>query len=73
MAPQKQIEPRSSGHEYAIGSYLWKMVQCVKSFGMFNDIRKDIGMLHTSEVSHACVTNMDVMFVVGEKVKVSLN
>jgi polyribonucleotide nucleotidyltransferase len=49
------------------------MVQCVKSFGTFNDIGKDIGMLHISEVSHACVTNMDVMFVVGEKVKVSLN
>jgi hypothetical protein len=36
-------------------------------------IGKNIGMLHISEVNHVLVTNMDAMFVVEEKVKVSLN
>jgi ribosomal protein S1 len=45
----------------------------VKSFRAFIDMGKDIGMLHINEVSHACVKYMDAMFVVGEKVKVSLN
>jgi ribosomal protein S1 len=45
----------------------------VKSFRTFIDIGKDIGMLHINEVSHACVKNMDVMFAMGEKMKVSLN
>jgi predicted RNA-binding protein with RPS1 domain len=67
------MEPRSSGHEYAVGSILEGTVQCVKSFGMFIDIRKDIGMLHIGEVNHACMTNMDAMFCSGEKMKVSLN
>jgi ribosomal protein S1 len=40
---------------------------------VFIDIGKNIGVLHISEVSHARVKNMDVMFIVGEKVKVSLN
>jgi len=30
-------------------------------------------MLHINEVNHAHVTNMDVMFATGEKLKVSLN
>jgi predicted RNA-binding protein with RPS1 domain len=30
-------------------------------------------MLHISEVSHARVTNMDAMFAMGKKMKVSLN
>ncbi len=40
---------------------------------MFIDIGKDIGMLHINEISLARVTNMDVMFAVGEKMKVGLN
>jgi predicted RNA-binding protein with RPS1 domain len=34
---------------------------------------ENIGTLHISEVNHVLVTNMDAMFVVEEKVKVSLN
>jgi small subunit ribosomal protein S1 len=73
MAAQEKIEPRSSGHEYAIGFVLEGTVPCVKSFRVFIDIGKDIGVLHINEVSHARMKNMDVMFIVGEKVKVSLN
>ncbi len=73
MVAQKKFKPRLSGHEYAIGFVLEGMVQCVKSFEMFIDIGKDIGMVHISEVNHACMTNMDAMFVVGGKMKVSSN
>jgi predicted RNA-binding protein with RPS1 domain len=48
-------------------------MQCVTSFRAFIDTGKDIGMLHIIEVNHARVKNMDAMFVMGEKVKVSLN
>ncbi len=73
MATPKKFEPMSNGHECAIGSILEGIVQYVKSFETFIDVRENIGMLHISEVNHAHVTNMDVMFVVEEKVKVSSN
>jgi predicted RNA-binding protein with RPS1 domain len=49
------------------------MVQDVKSFRSFIDIRKDIGMFHIHHVNHAHVMNMDGMFITGEKIKVNLN
>jgi predicted RNA-binding protein with RPS1 domain len=58
-------------HEYAIG--FEKVVQYVKPFRSFIDIRKDIGMFHIHEVSHAHVTNMDGMFITRGKMKVHLN
>jgi hypothetical protein len=42
------------------------MVQYMKYFESFIDIRKDIGMFHIHQVSHARVTNMDGMFIAGE-------
>jgi len=73
MAALKKIEPTSSGHECAIGFILERTMQYVKSFETFIDIGKDIGMSHINEVNYARVTNMDAMFIVEEKVKVSLN
>jgi len=49
------------------------MVQYVKSFGSFIDIGKEIRMFHIHQISYAHVTNMDGMFIAGEKVKVNLN
>ncbi len=69
----KKIEPMSSGHECAIGSILEGIMQYVKFFERFSDKWKNIGTLHISEVNHVLVTNMDAMFVVEGKVKVSLN
>ncbi len=73
MTTPKKIEPMLSGHECAIGSIFEGIVQYVKSFERFIDIRKNSGMLHISEVNHVLVKNMDVMFVVEEKMKVSSN
>jgi predicted RNA-binding protein with RPS1 domain len=71
--PKNKIEPRSNGHEYALGYVLEGTMQCVKSFRTSIDIGKDIGILHISEVCHVHVKNMNVMFIVGGKMKASLN
>jgi predicted RNA-binding protein with RPS1 domain len=57
----------SNGNEYAIGSVLEGTVQCVKSFRVFIDIRKDIGMLHINEVSHAYVKTWMLCLLWGEQ------
>ncbi len=49
------------------------MVQYVKSFRSFIDMRKDIGIFHIHQVGHALVTNMDGMFITREKMKVNLD
>jgi ribosomal protein S1 len=43
----------------------------VKSYGAFIDIGEDVGLLHTSEISHVRVTSMEALFFPKEKIKVS--
>ncbi len=61
----------SSGHEYIVRSTFEGLVQCVKSYGAFIDIGEDVGLLHISEISHVHVTSMEMLFALGEKIKVS--
>jgi len=61
----------SSGHEYIVGSTFEGIVQFVKSYGALIDIGEDVGLLHISEISHVHVTSMEVLFILGEKIKVS--
>jgi ribosomal protein S1 len=59
----------SSGYEYIVGFIFEGLVQCVKSYGTFIDIGEDVGLLHISEISHVCVTSMEVLFAPREKIK----
>jgi ribosomal protein S1 len=43
----------------------------VKSYGTFIDIGEDVGLLHISEISHVHVIFVEVLFALGEKIKVS--
>jgi len=61
----------SSGHEYIVKSTFEGLIQCVKSYGTFIDIGEDVGLVHINEISHVCVTSMEVLFALGEKIKVS--
>jgi ribosomal protein S1 len=61
----------SNGHEYIVGSIFEGIVQCVKSYGTFIDIGEDVGLLHISEISHVHVIFVEVLFALGEKIKVS--
>jgi len=68
---ERKTQSMSSGHEYIVGSTFEGIVQCVKSYGALIDIGKDVGLIHISEISHVHVTSMEVLFVLGEKIKVS--
>jgi len=60
-----------NGREYIVGSTFERIIQCVKSHGTFIDIDEDVGLLHINEISHVRVTFMEVLFTLGEKIKVS--
>ncbi len=61
----------SNGREYIVRSTFEGIIQCVKSHGTFIDIGEDVGLLHIDEISHVRVTSMEVLFTLGEKIKVS--
>ncbi len=41
----------------------------MKSYGTFIDIGEDVGLLHINEISHVCVTSMEALFALREKIK----
>jgi len=68
---RRKTQSMSSGHEYIVKSTFEGLIQCVKSYGTFIDIGEDVGLVHINEISHVCVTSMEVLFALGEKIKVS--
>ncbi len=61
----------SNGHEYIVGSTFEGIVQCVKPYETFIDIGENVLLLYISEINQVYVTSMHVLFVLGEKIKVS--
>jgi predicted RNA-binding protein with RPS1 domain len=61
----------SGGRGYIIGFTFEGIMQCVKSYGTFIDIREDVGLLYINEINHVHVIFMKVLFALGEKNKMN--
>ena len=57
---------------YKVGQIVEGTVKAVQSYGCFISIESLDCLLHSSEVSHLKITNLNDMFTVGEKIKVKI-
>ena len=57
---------------YKVGEIVEGYIKAVQSYGCFVSIESLDCLLHSSEVSHLKITNLNDMFTVGEKIKVKI-
>ncbi len=57
---------------YKVGDVVEGTIKAVQSYGCFVSIESLDCLLHSSEVSHLKISNLNDMFTVGEKVKVKI-
>ena len=57
---------------YKVGDIVEGTIKAVQSYGCFVSIESLDCLLHSSEVSHLKITNLNDMFTVGEKIKVKV-
>ncbi len=57
---------------YKVGQIVEGYIKAVQSYGCFVSIESLDCLLHSSEVSHLKITNLNDMFTVGEKIKVKI-
>ena len=57
---------------YKVGEIVEGTIKAVQSYGCFVSIESLDCLLHSSEVSHLKISNLNDMFTVGEKIKVKI-
>tara|TARA_A100001011_G_scaffold399031_1_gene505880 strand:+ start:9975 stop:11684 length:1710 start_codon:yes stop_codon:yes gene_type:complete len=57
---------------YKVGQVVEGIIKAVQSYGCFVSIESLDCLLHSSEVSHLKISNLNDMFTVGEKIKVKI-